>query len=68
MKLSYKKCLWLHTRGGRNAYDVIHLNDRGFVEMGNGKGGEILVEIPEDQMIGICINNKGYILSCKSIT
>lgn len=46
IKLTHTQIHWLDSRGGRNASDVEQDEDGLYVLMGNGRGGEAKVYLP----------------------
>lgn len=50
--------MWLNSRGGRTPLDVFIYNGKPFITMASG-GGEVFVEVPEDEKLKIFIYN-GY--------
>jgi hypothetical protein len=47
IKLSYFQRTWLNTHGGRDEFDVMRDEEGIYVLMGNGRGGEKRVYIPD---------------------
>lgn len=61
MEITEKQKMWLKTRGGRKACDVIE--SKGKLCISNRfEGQEVLSEIPNDSKIDMYLNKSGYVI------